>query len=111
MLEGNRRVFTLRTAALLINRTQFKYSVQVFHDLKLSPPIIDLKPGESIALPDHADPKVRDETFLRVKHKDSATWSKHYKLKALKNKIKIGTKAAITYGANDEHNVLIQKEE
>jgi len=111
VLEGNRRVFTLRTASLLINKTQFEYSVQVFHDLKQSLEVVNLKPGESLALPDHADPKIRDSTFLRVKHINSAAWSKHYKLKALKNKIKVGTKAAITYGVNDEHNVLIQKEE
>lgn len=109
-MEGERRVFTIRTETLLINKTEFSYSVQLFHDLKLSPEVVDLAPGQSFALPDDPDPKVKDSTYLRIKQTTAATWSKHYKLEALKKKIKVGTKAAIVYGAGDLHNVLIQRE-
>ena len=96
--ENSRRVLTIRTQHVLINKTQTTYRVKQFFVTKrvvkgktvkelLVLQKDTVKPGESIALPDDRDADILDKLKICIKPQGCKSWSEEFKLPAIKNRL------------------------
>ena len=96
--ENSRRVLTIRTQHVLINKTQTTYRVKQFFvgkrvvDGKTKKELLILekdtvRPGESIALPDDRDGDIIEKMKICIKPEGCKSWSEEFKIPALKNRL------------------------
>lgn len=71
-LEDNRRVLTVRTMQIFRNQTEITYHVKIFYLDKLNDKVVIiadkvLEPGQSMPLPDHADPEIKKIVKIAIR--------------------------------------------
>lgn len=78
LMEDNRRVLTVRSMFVLKNLTKAEYHVKIFYvsgDQVIV--VLDkrIQPGQSIPLPDHEDPQIRDRVKIAIRPSKCKKWS------------------------------------
>ena len=96
--ENSRRVLTIRTQHMLINKTYTTYRVKQFiiekkvvNGKQVKERVIiqndTLQPNQSIALPDDRDADVMEKLKICIMPEGCKSWSEEFKIPAIKNRL------------------------